>query len=1364
MPNLHSTKILGDLRVTGLTNLNQLGAVTLTGQLTSAVATGTAPFVIASTTAVTNLNADLLDGNHASAFYLATNPSGYTSNTGTITGVTAGAGLSGGGTSGTVTLDLDFSELTDMTGDISGTTEFILQNGTTESRKAASEIKLSAFNNDSGWTSNAGTVTSVGGTGTVAGLTLSGTVTTTGNLTLSGTLSTPVSTINDSTTVGQNLVKLANPSAIRFIRINADNTVTALSDSDFRSAIGAGTGNGSVTSVGLTAGTGISISGGPITSSGSITVTNSAPDQVVALTGAGSVSVSGTYPNFTITGAAGVTYSEISEAEVDSTTSDTTRLISGRRFNYGLRNNVTATTTANFGTGATANAATKTVNLGTGGVSGSTTNINIGSTIAGTTTISSPTVSIPGNLTVGGNITVNNVEMISTSNGIIFEGSTNDDFETILTAINPTADRTISLPDSSGTVALTSDLHTRSHTMTSTSDHTAGNWKVFHSNGSGNVVELALGTANHYLKSNGAAAAPSFAQIAYSEISGTPTIPTGFTITANATDGLFDITGTNGTNAVTYAVGPYAAKQTTLQHFYLGTTNPTVTTRLNLDASLYATTLYSGGNEVYTSANLPAYPTVGNGALTFAASGTAGSTNTTVTVETGTGFTANSSSAATYNYRVGPALTALASTMTGTGSGFLRKNGADTYTIDTNTYLTAHPTISVTTDTTSTASPAFGGTFTAIDSVTRDGNGHVTTLNTKTVTLPTPNYPTGFSISAGATDGLFDITGTGGTNSVSYAVAPYASKQTTLQHFYLGTTAPTITTRLNLDAALYATQLYDNGSRVLTAHPAVSAASSSDNSGRTYIQDILLDSFGHVTGITTATETVVDTNTTYTLGVPESTTAIRLTGSDSTTNDVTLTAGSNVSITRNSANQLTIASSFTDTNTATAANNILQGSNSGTQITYAPYSTQQSFLSMDTSSTNPTRTDRLNINASLHTTNVNVHGNILLTGTATETNQARTIDFTGFDKETTADFSDRAFIQHTVNTGGHSGSVLVISSQNDATDGIAFSTNATSRLKHNSNDIFGAQFDATFTNAADRLINITSTAAGTAGRALSIVSGSTTAGTANIAGGNLNIRSGQSTGTASSSIVFQTPTPGASGTTLNALADRMTINSNGVSVDSLTAGNLTVTGTVTIKNVDVINTSSGIIFDGATANANKTTLNVVDPTATRSLLLPDASGTIATQEYVTGLGYTTNTGTVTSVAAGAGMNFTTFTTSGSVAMGTPSTLTDLTTNSASGTTHTHAITTYSVSGTANQITVTGAAKVLGAATTLSLPQNIHTAATPQFARIGLGVASSASPVHIKNATPEVKLEAGSTTDSGTMRYNTTTKSIEFIFA
>lgn len=44
-----------------------------------------------------------------------------------------------------------------------------------------------------------------------------------------------------ATTVGSSLFTLANPSSIRFIRINSDNTVSALSGSDFRTAIGLGT-------------------------------------------------------------------------------------------------------------------------------------------------------------------------------------------------------------------------------------------------------------------------------------------------------------------------------------------------------------------------------------------------------------------------------------------------------------------------------------------------------------------------------------------------------------------------------------------------------------------------------------------------------------------------------------------------------------------------------------------------------------------------------------------------------------------------------------------------------------------------------------------------------------------------------------------------------------------------------------------------------------------------------------------------------------------------------------------------------------------------------------------------------------------
>ncbi len=51
---------------------------------------------------------------------------------------------------------------------------------------------------------------------------------------------------------------------------------------------------------------------------------------------------------------------------------------------------------------------------------------------------------------------------------IIIEGPTNDSYETTLTVTDPTADRTITLPDASGTLALTSDLPKMTITQTDT--------------------------------------------------------------------------------------------------------------------------------------------------------------------------------------------------------------------------------------------------------------------------------------------------------------------------------------------------------------------------------------------------------------------------------------------------------------------------------------------------------------------------------------------------------------------------------------------------------------------------------------------------------------------------------------------------------------------------------------------------------------------------------------------------------------------------------------------------------------------------------------------------------------------------------
>jgi hypothetical protein len=108
-------------------------------------------------------------------------------NPGDITGVTATSPLTGGGTSGTVTVGI--------------------QEATSLQSGYLSNTDWTTFNNKSNTT---GTVTSVGGTGTVSGLTLSGTVTSSGNLTLGGTLA--LTSANVTGALGYTPYNATNPS------------------------------------------------------------------------------------------------------------------------------------------------------------------------------------------------------------------------------------------------------------------------------------------------------------------------------------------------------------------------------------------------------------------------------------------------------------------------------------------------------------------------------------------------------------------------------------------------------------------------------------------------------------------------------------------------------------------------------------------------------------------------------------------------------------------------------------------------------------------------------------------------------------------------------------------------------------------------------------------------------------------------------------------------------------------------------------------------------------------------------------------------------------------------------------------------
>lgn len=78
-----------------------------------------------------------------------------------------------------------------------------------------------------------------------------------------------------ATTLGANLFTITNPSAVTFPQFNADNTVSALDAASFRTAIGAGSGSGTVTSV--TASAPLASSGGTtpnITLSGALPTAN----------------------------------------------------------------------------------------------------------------------------------------------------------------------------------------------------------------------------------------------------------------------------------------------------------------------------------------------------------------------------------------------------------------------------------------------------------------------------------------------------------------------------------------------------------------------------------------------------------------------------------------------------------------------------------------------------------------------------------------------------------------------------------------------------------------------------------------------------------------------------------------------------------------------------------------------------------------------------------------------------------------------------------------------------------------------------------------------------------------------------------
>ena len=172
---------------------------------------------------------------------------------------------------------------------------------------AGKVLALNPSASDVQWISagGVGTVTSIDISGGTTGLTtFGGPITAAGTITLGGTLAianggtgaataATARTNLGATTVGSNMFSLTNPSAITFPRFNADNTVSALDAAAFRTAIGAGTGTGSVTSVAASVPAFLSISGSPVTTSGTLAIGLSGTALPVANGGTGVTASSG---------------------------------------------------------------------------------------------------------------------------------------------------------------------------------------------------------------------------------------------------------------------------------------------------------------------------------------------------------------------------------------------------------------------------------------------------------------------------------------------------------------------------------------------------------------------------------------------------------------------------------------------------------------------------------------------------------------------------------------------------------------------------------------------------------------------------------------------------------------------------------------------------------------------------------------------------------------------------------------------------------------------------------------------------------------------------------------------------------------
>ena len=273
----------------------------------------------------------------------------------------------------------------------------------------------------------------------------------------------------------------------------------------------------------------------------------------------------------------------------------------------------------------------------------------------------------------GGTVT-GNLE-IGTAGSLTFEGATADGFETIIAVVDPTADRTITLPNVTGTVVTTGDTGTVTSTMLAGSIpdsklstiSTAG--KVDAAAITGTIPDTVLGNSTHYVGTTAVALNRASANQALTGISsvalpgatsGTITVSpaaiAGTTaITVPATTGTLITSGDTGSVTNTMLAGSIAdTKLSTISTASKVSNSATTATNLNTASAIVARD---------ASGNFTA------GTITAALTGTASSATILATARTitigNTGKTFDGSAAVTWTLtEVGAAGTAVNNTFT----------------------------------------------------------------------------------------------------------------------------------------------------------------------------------------------------------------------------------------------------------------------------------------------------------------------------------------------------------------------------------------------------------------------------------------------------------------------------------------------------------------------------------------------------------------------------------------------------------------------------------------------------------------------------------------------------------------------------